>query len=111
MKSVIRMFVKCPSRKEGTAFPRLRLIVLLREFMEISIHEATMLLDEEWPLELRESFDYHDEHGLGIRISLVTDDAGIGRIYRAIHRYKSMDFIVDEIDEVGRAFAHARRAR
>lgn len=108
--SEVKVFVPAPAdikANGGWAFPRLRLVAFLRRFLQSqsALSSTLKLVDEEWPMpESGTRAEYLRKHpgcGVGIMLTLITDDAGIGRIARARNEYESMGFIIHSIDEVG----------
>lgn len=84
-------------------FPRLRLVCLLRTFFDhSSLGETVAMVDESWPLQVRERLATHDDgYTPGIRTSFITDESGLGRITLAAHKRGFRDVIeIEDIEEL-----------
>lgn len=111
--SKMRVFVPCNDHsKRGLMFPRLRLIAVLRALYE-NMPTAIKLIDVEWP-RVDDNDDrmhytkYYGEWGNGIIVTLITDDAGVGRVSRAVYTHKTMDLRIVDIERLSEVntFAH-----
>lgn len=106
MKSIFKVTVFVHANLDESAeyrFPRLRLVMLLRTFFgHSSLGETIELVDESWPLKVRERYATHDDgYTQGIRTSFITDESGLGRITLAKHKRGFEDVIeIEDIEEL-----------
>lgn len=117
MSTTTKMRVFVPANKPGRGtdvpyrFPRIRIIAMMRHFLDDqTMRETITTVDNEWAGFQDEHLRHQPGYGVGIVLTFITDDSGLGRVLRAMHRHDSFGYEImdlEELSEVG-TFTHKR---
>lgn len=106
MSTITKVQVFVPANKEGRddkppyRFPRIRIIALLRCFLDDkNMRETITMVDEEWPRG-DEHLRYIHGHAVGVVLTFITDDAGLGRVLRGVHKHDSFGYQIMGLEEL-----------